>query len=175
MKLKLEKYKMMSRMYRYNSRFLQILSDCVRPAQEDALKGFQPIEGTLDTLKINPEVIESPQLDSLKISCLKRMIDETDATRFVFVISPYWYGMDDRLIKPLRDLCLQRGILLLDFSNDPKYVHNDDYFIDGVHLNARGADEFTRDLVKRLRQVCAEVVQDAMSPRLAAIGFSKRG
>ena len=171
----MEKYKMMSRMYRYNSRFLQILSDCVRPAQEDALKGFQPIEGTLDTLKINPEVIESPQLDSLKISCLKRMIDETDATRFVFVVSPYWYGMDDRLIAPLRDLCRQRGILLLDFSNDPKYVHNDDYFIDGVHLNARGADEFTRDLVKRLRQVCAEVVQDAMSPRLAAISFSKRG
>lgn len=170
----MEKYKMMSRMYRYNSRFLQILSDCVRPAQQDAMKGFQPLEGALDTMKLSPETITSIELDSLKVSCLKRMIDESDATRFVFVISPYWYGMDDRMIAPVRDFCREHGILLLDFSNDAKYVHNDSYFIDGVHLNARGADEFTRDLTKRLKPVCSEAVQESMSPRLAAVRVNTR-
>ena len=39
-----------------------------------------------------------------------------------------------------------------DFSNNPKYVHCNKYFHDGVHLNAHGADEFTKDLVKKLRE-----------------------
>ena len=37
------------------------------------------------------------------------------------------------------------------FSNNPKYVHNNAYFADDGHLNARGADEFTKDLIKELR------------------------
>ena len=40
----------------------------------------------------------------------------------------------------------------LDFSNVPKYVHNNVYFKDGSHLNARGADEFTCDLVVELKK-----------------------
>ena len=42
-------------------------------------------------------------------------------------------------------------VIFIDFSNRPKYVHNNAYFIDGDHLNARGADEFTKDLIVELR------------------------
>ena len=41
---------------------------------------------------------------------------------------------------------------MLSYRNSPKYVHNNDYFKDGDHLNARGADEFTRDLIQELRR-----------------------
>ena len=54
--------------------------------------------------------------------------------------------------RPLMDLCKSYNILLLDYTNDPKYVHNDMYFHDGTHLNARGADEFTRDIIKKFRK-----------------------
>ena len=50
------------------------------------------------------------------------------------------------------DLCKSYNILLLDYTNDPKYDHNDMYFHDGTHLNARGADEFTRDIIKKFRK-----------------------
>ena len=146
-----EQYKMMSQMYRYNSRFLQIMSDCLHSAQADDMKGFMPLEGELDTLKIKPENLESRELDLLKATYLQQMMDESDETRFVLVVSPYWYGMDASLLEPVKRLCAERGIALLDFSNDPKYLHNDDYFVDGAHLNARGADEFTRDLVSMLK------------------------
>ncbi len=148
-----EKYKMVSQLYRYNSRFLQIMKDCMTTAQNDSLNGFQPLHGELDRMKLTPELIERPTPDSLKIAYLNRMIDENSTTRFVFVVSPFWYGMDSSLIAPVKDLCTQRGITLLDFSNDPKYVHNDRYFVDGAHLNAMGADVFTQDVVARLKKL----------------------
>ena len=165
----MEKYKMMSQMYRYNSRFIQILSDCLRPAKDDKLNGFQPLVGDLDTLKITPEKPGPLSVDSLKISYLERMIEESAETRFVMVVSPYWYGMDTELMTPIKQLCQQRDILLLDFSNDPKYVGNNRYFIDGAHLNALGAEEFSRDLVTRLKPVFTSMAQDALSSSLAAL------
>ena len=49
-------------------------------------------------------------------------------------------------------ICKERNIPFIDFSNNPKYVHNNAYFADDGHLNARGADEFTKDLIKELRE-----------------------
>ena len=55
------------------------------------------------------------------------------------------------MLEPIREICRQRNVPFIDFSNDPKYVHQNQYFADGIHMNARGADEFTRDLIKYLR------------------------
>lgn len=148
-----EKYKMKSQFYRYNSRFVQIISDCLKPAEEDSCYGFSPLEAQLDTMKLKREVIESPVVDTLKIACINKMLDEAEGkTRFVFVVSPFWYGQDASLLEPIRQLCHRRGVLLLDYSNNPKYVGKNEYFADGVHLNATGADVFTRDVVARLQQ-----------------------
>ncbi len=37
---------------------------------------------------------------------------------------------------------------------DTVYVHNDNYFKDGYHMNSVGADEFTKELVGVLRKEC---------------------
>ena len=49
-------------------------------------------------------------------------------------------------------ICKRKNISFVDFSNNPKYVHHNEYFRDGAHLNARGADEFTRDLIVELKK-----------------------
>lgn len=150
-----EKYKMLSQMYRYNSNYIQAIIDFLHPLQGD-INGFIPIDKKMDTLKISnkKEAKRSFEFDSLKIAYLNKMLDESQETKFVFVFSPIWYGPDSTgqaQLKPVMDICQQRNIPFIDFSNDPKFVHNNEYFYDGVHLNARGADEFTRDLVKYLR------------------------
>ena len=63
-----------------------------------------------------------------------------------------WYTQDTLVLAPIKAICKKRNICLIDFSNNPKYVHNNEYFKDGTHLNARGADEFTRDLIQELRK-----------------------
>lgn len=47
---------------------------------------------------------------------------------------------------------IRQYIRFIDFTNNPKYTHNNLYFKDGTHLNARGADEFTRDLIQCLKE-----------------------
>lgn len=149
-----EKYKMQSNLYRYNGKFIQIVSDNIHPLQDADINGFRPINGEMDTMKIRKKEkkMQEFEFDTLKIAYINKIIDESPNTKFVFTVSPLWYGMDSAELLPIKNICQERNIPFIDFSNDPKYVHNNNYFKDGSHLNARGADEFTRDLIVELKK-----------------------
>ena len=150
---KTEKFKMMSQMYRYNSKFHQIAADFVYPLYVVKANGFLPLQGEVDMMRIKKSQAKTKvQFDPLKISYLNKFIDEADGVKLIFAVSPMWYGIDTEDLAPIRDICHKRHIPFIDFSNDSKYVHNNAYFKDGTHLNARGADEFTRDLMMELRK-----------------------
>lgn len=149
-----ERHKMMCQMYRYNSIFLQNLIVFFTSVTYDAgVKGFRPSNGHL-----NPDrVVKSPylreyELDNQKLDFIDKFIDLADGSQLFFVFSPIWYGLDSAHVRPVKEICDRRGVTLLDYSNDPKYVGNSELFKDGTHLNAKGADEFTHDLILELRQ-----------------------
>lgn len=152
-----ERYKMLSQMYRYNSKFLQNITDYYHPVFGIGGNGFLPLKGELDTLRIRKGKMEdckSFKLDELKLFFLKKLVDETKAAdvRLVFAVSPSWYGANEEQLKPIAKLCREKCVELIDFSNDKKYTHQSKYFKDGNHLNARGADEYTRDILPMLEQ-----------------------
>ena len=152
---KTEKYKMISYLYRYNSRFLQnIIVYITGEANDGGIKGFRPLKGKLDRmkLKLNKEELDNYTYDSLKLNYINKFIDLADGAEIIFVVSPMWYGMDSLQLQPLNVICQEKGIPLIDFSNSPKYVHQDKYFKDGTHMNAIGADEFTKDLITCLKE-----------------------
>lgn len=151
---KTEKYKMLSKMYRYNSRWVEILMDFVHPISEVRNDGFSPLMGKMDKTKIHSEDIteQDYSFDDLKIGYLNKLIDESQESKLFIVVSPIWYGMDTLQFEPIRKICQERGVPFIDFSNDPKYVHHDEYFKDGNHMNDRGADEFTNDLIAYLKE-----------------------
>lgn len=149
----LERYKMCSWLYRYNSRFIQISQDYLRPRYKIKDNGYLPLEGEMDTMKISKEASShtlSPSC-SLKMSYINKFIDETKELNLIFVVSPSWYGINYLEVEPIRKLCERRHITFIDYSNQSKYVHNNTYFSDGNHLNARGADEFTKELINILK------------------------
>lgn len=149
----MEKYKMMSRMYRYNSRFVQLLSDCVHPMESDGQNGFRPLDEEMDTMRVGVQPgAGDAAFDPVKLSFMNKLLDEARGIRVVMVVSPCWNGMDTTVLTPVREMCREREIPFLDFSNDPKYLHNNAYFADGTHLNARGAMEFSRDVASRLKR-----------------------
>ena len=150
-----EKYKMMCRLYRYNSKFLQnIFVYLTERTNDSGDKGFRPISGDLDKMKIkaNNRDLKEYEYDLLKLDYIRRFIELAQGSKLYFVISPIWYGMDSLQFQPVKEICAEQGIPFIDFSNNPKYVHNDEYFSDGNHLNAKGADEFSRDLLLELRK-----------------------
>lgn len=150
---KKERIKMLSNMYRYNSRFVQIISDYLHPMRSEGINGFRPIKDEFDTMKIRKKVINErkPQYDSLKICFIKKLIEESLNTKIVFCVSPYWNGGDTTTFQPIKDLCMDKKIPFIDYSNNSKYVHHNEFFVDGSHLNSLGADEYTRDIINEIK------------------------
>ena len=150
-----EKYKMLSQMYRYNSRVIELMADYLHPIYEARDDGFSPDKGKLDRtkIKVSSEKKKKLVVDSVKLDYINKLIDELDGCKLFFVVSPRWYGMDSVQFQPIINICQQRNIPFIDFSNNPKYVHHDIYFKDGNHMNERGADEFTKDLIGYLKNI----------------------
>ena len=151
---KTETYKMMSNLYRYNSRFVQIVSDCIRPMQASGINGYRPLQGDMDKMKISKKKSENIEIkfDSLKLDYWKKLIVGRNNCKLIIVISPTWSGMEPKEYLPLQKMCEENGLPFINFANDLKYLHNVAYFKDGAHLNSRGADEFTRDLMAFLKR-----------------------
>ena len=107
-------------------------------------------------MRIKKKYVNAPvkktQFDPLKIEYLNKFIDEADGVKLIFTVSPMWYGIAPEQLSAIKDICQHSEIPFIDFSNDPKYVHNNEYFKDGSHLNAKGADEFTKDLIIELKK-----------------------
>ena len=151
-----EKYKMQSMMYRYNSRFLQNIVDFIHPIFKIKSDGFLPLKGELDEMKIknNKGEAKQPKMDSLKIELIEKLVVDIKKhnAQIIFVASPVWYGKEDAQFEALGKICEEHNVLFFNYSNNPKYLKNNRFFKDGSHLNARGADEFTNDLIKDLKQ-----------------------
>ena len=153
-----EKYKMQSYLYRYNSKFLQNVFVYLTSFSTDTgVKGFRPLNGGLDPMKVNRNRVITTNnqydFDPLKLDFVNKFVDLCGDAKLLFVVSPIWYGSDTAQYQPIKEICREHAIPFLDYSNHPKYLHNDEFFKDGTHLNARGADEFTRDMIVELRKL----------------------
>ena len=153
----LERIKLLSRMYRNNYKFLEILSDCIRPSVTE--NGYKPLMG-----HIRQEVIDAEsdskslplgEMDEVKLDCLLDLMTEARSlgVQVVLVSSPYWKGLPTVDLGPVRELAENRGIPFIDFSKS-SISENPDWFADSMHLNNDGARRFTLEVVKALRLLC---------------------
>lgn len=140
-----ERYKMLSNLYQYNSKFLQILSDAVYPMQPNGYKGYRPVQGIATNVS-EYDLVTSFSADSLKMKYWEDLMDKRGEIKYVFVVSPTLAGRNSERYKPLKDLCEVNGVDFHNMANDPKFVGNLSLFYDGSHLNSSGADLFTKKM-----------------------------
>lgn len=149
-----EHWKLHCMMYRYNSTFTELAADFISPVKDDTSDGFIPLQGHVNTKHVKGKPAHSDhelKFDSLKHCYLEKLIKERGTTQLVFVVSPMFEGMNPAVFEPVEKLCRQYGIIFLNYVNDSKYKGNIDYFKDLTHLNAEGADVYTRQLMKDLK------------------------
>ena len=149
----MERLKLESSMYRYNYKFLEILSDCV--VSPTIQKGYIPLRG-----HIRPEMIDAKadaskttsELDAVKLEYLERFISEAQGLgcKVVLVSSPYWKGHTQTDFSVIEELAEKYSVTFLNYA-ESELVENPDYFADSMHLNDDGANEFTKDLVTKLK------------------------
>lgn len=151
-----EKYKMTSNLYKYNSLIFNIIPDFIHPMKSSGIKGFVPLASKGRSVQVNKNVMKLEYMgeeDKLKLYYLKKLIMESKGSKLIFVMSPTWYGVDERGLVSIKRICQEENIPFIDFSNDTLFVHNNTYFKDGNHLNEDGANMFSKQLVEKIKPI----------------------
>ena len=155
-----EKYKMMSYLYRSNSKFLRNSFVYFTDRNTDpGVRGCSPSKTPFDSTKVQKDINKmydssvGYEYDIVKINYLRRFIEKAGKLNLLIVVSPLWYGQDSKVLEPVVEICRKKKVRLIDYSNDYRFVHNNDFFSDGLHLNAQGADEFTKILINDLKML----------------------
>lgn len=150
----LERLKLFSKMYCYNYKFFEILSDC--RSTYDLVNGYSPLEGhMLQSIADRPMVKKNNlKEDNIKIKYLENLIKEADqkGTSIVFAISPSWRGgqYDISAFSTIIELAERYSIPFYNYIGS-SICNNADYFKDSYHLNKKGASFFSQDLSRQLK------------------------
>lgn len=147
------KIKSFSKMFCYNDicnnmllTFLKLLPD------EECMNGFVPTNKKMDVKKLKLSSGCTDTFDNLKLKFLRDFLQISNKTKIVLVMSPIWYGEDKKNVKLANMLAKKYNIPFIDFTANTKYVHNNEYFYDGIHMNSEGAKAFTKDLIKQMQK-----------------------
>ena len=106
-------------------------------SEENYKLNFSEVSAMIDLChehNVVPVLVTIPVLDIL-----------TDA----YAADPGFFETFERFTKELQDK--YPGLVYLDYSRDENFTKRHDYYMDSVHMNNAGAEEFTKTLVSDLR------------------------
>lgn len=150
----MERWKMLSSLYRYNSKLFQMIGDNMHPLS-NLEKGYSPLYRTMDYDPPMPSGEAKREEDCLKIQYLRKFIvkaQENDV-ELVFVASPTWHGLHKTSFNiPILSLCDELNVDFMDCYYDSIICSSHKYWSDGTHMNDNGAKAFSVELVSRLRK-----------------------
>ncbi len=158
-----EKFRLLSKIYPYNSQLLTIaVGNMERNRFRDLnrdVQGYVPLHKKVDgSISIANHFVKR-DIDSIKIRAYISFIKlcQERNISIVVVVSPYLAvgGKRDTSITIAKTLASYYNIPFLDFSNDHYFQENARLFADHVHLNDAGARVFSKmiaQVVTRLQQ-----------------------
>lgn len=152
----IERIKLQSKMYRYNYKWIEMISDCILKSDYMTPKGYIPMNGHIRKEVINSEkriITKDINIDSTKLNYLERLIKEAQAVgvKIIFVVSPIWKGgsYNKGIYLNVKSLASKYDCLYYEYSSS-EICDNPDYFEDSSHLNDKGAKTFTEVLTNLL-------------------------
>ncbi len=146
----LEKIKLCSRLYRYNYKFLEMASDCLREKNDDN-RGYFPLYGEIKQEAIKKDSARKDiMLDEVKLCYLEQLAKDcaTSNTKLVFAISPTFNCIANfnEYVNVVLTLAERYGAQFLDYHECDLSL-NQKYFKDSQHLNDEGARKYTSELL----------------------------
>ena len=152
-----EKIKMLSGIYPFNSQLLTIAVGNLEMNKKREIdnKGYIALNKEWQYELDSVADKKYTQIDSNKIRAFRETItDPKNAGAQVFVVfSPVFqkYSRNDDLVL-CEKLCAAENIPFFDFSKDSSFLANRAWFQDVLHLNHKGATEFSKLLVSKINQ-----------------------
>lgn len=141
----------MSNMYCFNTEFVKLL---MSPFKSKGVKGFSKSKATIAEIKKGTEK-DTTALLPLSVKEFDGIITLSNERGFkLFVVmSPTLRSSDttSASYKYIKNKCSVSNITFLDYSNDEKY-YQAQYFRDLTHLNYYGAELFTQNLMRDIKE-----------------------
>lgn len=141
-----------SSLVQFNSQLHQFMQYFSSAPAADTLHGYEPLPYTGSEFRYTPAAVTDLDLDPRGEDYLLRMatLCGERGIRFYVVVSP---SLDDlsMFTDYLHRFCAEHQIQVLDYSTDERFRSDLSLWKDGAHMNARGADLFTAELLPRLR------------------------
>lgn len=142
-------YKNISYIYRYNSRFEDLLIG-IRDSLKLQDMGYKAIDG----IYINkPHRKEKENIDQLKLHYLEEFIKlcQSDGIKLLFATSPRYEATPTLVHKPVLILCNKYNIPYLNYYSGNDISNNSLYFADEYHLNREGSSLYSKVIADTLK------------------------
>ena len=151
-----EKLKMISQVYPYNSLFFSILGGISGGAKGrvEEENGYLPLDRPFHSLNVDQnKFLSTKEPDSNKIKTFDSFIDlcRQKGIELYVVMSPYFDPVNVKFIKTIDEQIRYEAVPHFDYSRFPGLVGHIEYFSDDKHLNRKGSEIFTRDLINNIR------------------------
>ena len=149
-----EKFKMISKLYRYNSQVVEILIQRVSSSPDLAKDAtYYPLTGQLNYMPDTPKPFDVDR-DSLKIHYLESFITmcKENHIQLFFAVSPKFLVRHDRELSILKEMCNRNCVPVLNHYNDTSYTMHQELFVDPAHLNSIGSEKFTKTIASEIKR-----------------------
>lgn len=146
----MERFKMLLVPYRYNNKLQQVAKDCVAP--ETYSNGYIPYVGEMTHCVAQ----DYPQdhYDTLKWKYIEQLADDCKGkATLIFTISPQLSFHSDSVYAPLKRLCKERNIALLNHFCDTTFTNNWKLFYNSNHLEKKGAELYSRTIAREIKNI----------------------
>lgn len=153
-----ERVKMLSNMFRYNGKALQIITDN-KPGDDndDALKGFVPLDGIMTYDKEEDATKTQVDFDPVKLYYISRLVKDCSAKgiRLVFAISPLYNSVKqpEAYLADFLTLARKQNVPVINHYYDTRFATNKNLFQDTYHMNRSGAEIYTSILAHEIKQL----------------------
>lgn len=143
-----------SNLYKYNSSFIEILSQCFSRFPGTAKDfTYAPLVSVMQH-DPGPTSFENLKLDSIKYNYLSELADicHSNGVKLFFAASPWYRMKESDVYVPLYKLCKEKKVLFFNHNFDTKFIFEKDYYNDAAHLNQKGAETYTSIIAHEIKE-----------------------
>jgi hypothetical protein len=153
-----ERYKLLSKMYPYNSLILNELVELLpiaRYQKDDSQNGYIAKYGEVKPPK-GPYTVNDA-IDTTAAGYYKKFVELCKAKNvpLVVVYSPIYQSINsgaNRNVQYVMQLCKDNNVPVLNYLNDATFADEPRYFFDALHLNRQGSVIFSSTVAGKLKQ-----------------------
>lgn len=150
-----EKYKLISKIYPYNSILLTIAvgNMGLNMTRKSDLKGYVPLYDYIKDTTLHKIEMADGILDTNKVNAALGIIKYCNSNNIllIFIQSPlYAIGQNTISTNFFTKLAEENETIFWNFINDPDFINKPEYFQDQDHLNDNGANYFSNLLIGKI-------------------------